>query len=116
MRAWAIMTLVAGLALVSPGVALPPVPYQEIVDTVHELAAHELGRKRSDLNTVDSLFAQGMSERQFAALITAIQNEFGVVIPDNEIQQGKWNDPVVRLSIRRLAQLVERQMRQSPPS
>ncbi len=54
-----------------------------------------LGRKKADINTVDSLFAQGMRESTFSALVIAIQQEFGVVIPDDEIRQAKWNDPMV---------------------
>jgi hypothetical protein len=39
-----------------------------------------------------------------------------VVIPANELLQAKWKDDVAGLSVRRLAQMVERQMRSQWPS
>jgi acyl carrier protein len=101
----------AGLACALTATAAERLPYPEILDTVRSLAAEHLGRKKSDVSTVDSLFAQGMTESTFGALVVAIQHEFGVVIPDDEIRQAKWNDPMVGLSVRRLAQLVDRQMK-----
>ena len=103
------------LALAQPAGSADRVPYQDIVDSVQSLAAEILGRKKSDISTVDSLFVQGMRESQFDALVVAVQDEFGVVLPAEEIQQAKFSDPAVRLSIRRLASLVEKQMRLSPP-
>ena len=102
----------AGLACTLTATAAERLPYAEIVDAVRSLAAEHLGRKKSDINTVDSLFAQGMSEPTFIALVIAIQDEFGVVIPDDEIRQARWNDPMVGLSVRRLAELVEKRMRE----
>jgi hypothetical protein len=71
----------------------------------------QVGRKPGDINTVQSLFAQGFTERDFGELVVAVQMEFNVVIPDNEIQQGKWNDAVRGFSVRRLAELVARRCR-----
>jgi len=105
--------LAAGLASAMPAAAIPPVPYAEILETVRELAADELGVKKSDIDTLRSLAAHGMTEKQLHALVIAIEDEFGVVLPDNEVQQAKWNDPVTPLSVRRLADLVYRQQ-QSP--
>jgi acyl carrier protein len=102
----------AGLAGTLTAAAAERLPYAEIVDTVRSLAAEHLGRKKSDISTVDSLFAQGMTESTFGALVIAIQDEFGVVIPDDEIRQARWNDPMVGLSVRRLAELVEKRMRE----
>jgi len=115
MRRGTFLALLMCAALSRPGVAADRLPFWEIVDTVHSLAAHELGRKKADVSTIDSLFKQGMRESQFSNLISAIQNEFDVVLPEQEIQQEKWNDPVVGLSVRRLAQLVQKEMQQAPP-
>jgi acyl carrier protein len=114
-RRW--LTLAAAavcLACTQVASAAERLPYPEIVDTIRSLAAEHLGRKKSDINTVDSLFAQGMSESTFGALVVAIQDEFGVVIPDDEIRQAKWSDPMVGLSVRRLAELVEKRMQSAP--
>lgn len=110
--AFAAALLAAGLALATPGAAAQPVPMHEIVGTVRDLAAAQVGRKPVDVDTVQSLFAQGFSERDFAELVAAVQMEFNVVIPEEEIQQGKWNDAVRGFSVRRLAELVARQMRE----
>ena len=104
---------VMAVACVPIAMSREPMPFWDIVETVRSLAADHLGRKRSDVNTVDSLFAQGMGEDAFDALMIAVQDEFGVVIPDNEIHQAKWNDPMAGLSVRRIAQMVEKRM-QSP--
>ena len=64
-----------------------------------------------EINTVQSLFAQGLTENGLAELVSAIDQEFGVVIPDSEIHRGKWNDTVSGFSCRRLADLVAAQMR-----
>lgn len=106
------LLLAAGLALATPGTAAQPVPMHEIIDTVRELAAVQVGRKPNDINTVQSLFAQGFSERDLMELVGAVQMEFNIVIPDNEIQHGKWNDAVRGFSVRRLAELVARQMQE----
>ena len=89
-------------------------PFHEIVDTVRDLAAARMGRKPTEINTVQSLFAQGLSEQGLMNLVVAIQMEFGVVIPGHEIQQGKWNDPMRGFSVRRLADLVAAQQLQPP--
>ena len=102
----------ACLACTLTATAAERLPYPQIVDAVRSLAAEHLGRKKSDISTVDSLFAQGMTESTLGALVVAIQDEFGVVIPDDEIRQAKWNDPMVGLSVRRLADLVEKRMRE----
>jgi acyl carrier protein len=113
MRARAAAACVAAcLALASTSIAAQPVPYAEIVDTVRDLAARQIGRKPAEINTVQSLFAQGLTEKGLMELVSDIQMEFNVVIPDSEIQQGKWNDPVRGFSVRRLADLVARQMQQ----
>jgi acyl carrier protein len=113
MRAWtAAACVAASLALASTGMAATPLPHAEIVDTVRDLAARQIGRKPAEINTVQSLFAQGLTEKGLMELVTDIQMEFNVVIPDSEIQHGKWNDPVRGFSVRRLADLVERQMQQ----
>ena len=103
--------LVAGMLGAQAGMAGPQVPPHEIVDTVRELAAAQLGRKPAEINTVQSLFAQGLSENGLMELVSDIQMEFNVVIPDSEIHQGKWNDPVRGFSVRRLADLVAAHMR-----
>ena len=102
--------LVGGVCLV-PAWAAEQLPYAEIVDRIRALAAEHLGRKKSEVNTVESLFAQGMRESTLDALVIAIQDEFGVVIPLDEVRQSKWNDPAVGLSVRRLAEMVEKHMR-----
>jgi acyl carrier protein len=96
---------------VPPAAALPPLTYAEIVETVRELASQEMGRKAADIDTVRSLFAQGLTETQFSALMVAIQDEFGVVLRDDEIARLKWNDPVTGVSVRQLADLVSRHQR-----
>jgi len=106
------LCLATGLALATPGAAAQPVPMHEIVDTVRDLAARQIGRRGVEINTVQSLFAQGFTERDLIELVGAVQMEFNVVIPDSEIQQGKWNDPVRGFSVRRLAELVAAQMRE----
>ena len=110
--ALAAVLLAAGFALAAPAAAAQPVPMHEIVDTVRDLAAAQIGRKPGDINTVQSLFAQGYTERDLMDLVVAVQMEFNIVIPDNEIQQGKWNDAVRGFSVRRLAELVARQMQE----
>jgi acyl carrier protein len=115
MRAWvAAACLVAGLAQAPAAVAAPLLPYAEIIDTVRDLAAAQLGRRASEIDTVRSLFAQGLTENGLAELVSAIQLEFGVVIPDDEIHRGKWNDPVRGFSVRRLADLVAAQQQRQP--
>lgn len=103
------------LALAQPAFCDQRVPYFDIVDKVQELAAEILGRKKAEISTVDSLLAQGMNERQVDALVVAIQQEFAVALPADEIQQALFSDPVTKLSVRRLSKLVEKQMRLSPP-
>jgi len=106
------LCMAAGLALATPGAAAQPVPMNEIVDTVRDLAAAQIGRKSLEINTVQSLFAQGFTERDLIELVGTVQLEFNVVIPDDQIQQGKWNDAVRGFSVRRLAELVAAQMRE----
>lgn len=110
--ALAVAWLAAGLALATPSAAAQPVAMNEIIDTVRDLAAKQIDRKPLEINTVQSLFAQGFTERDLIELVGAVQMEFNVVIPDSEIQQGKWNDPVRGFSVRRLAELVDAQMRE----
>ena len=98
--------LAAGLACAPPCAALPPVPMAEIVETVRALAAEQLGRKPAEVDTMQSLFAQGLSEQGFSALVIAIEDEFAVVFSDDELRRAKWNDPVTGLSVRRLAALT----------
>ena|SRR5688572_16322682 len=113
MRTWAAAAcLAASLALASMGMAATPVPDAQIIATVRDLAARQIGRKPAEINTVQSLFAQGLTENGLMELVSDIQMEFNVVIPDSEIQHGKWNDPVRGFSVRRLADLVARQMQQ----
>ena len=112
MRAAALLAAVLAMPLVVPrSEALPPLTYAEIVETVRELASQEMGRKAADIDTVRSLFAQGLTETQFSALMAAIQDEFGVVLRDDEITRLKWNDPVTGVSVRQLADLVSRHQR-----
>ena len=115
MRRGILLALLLSLTLARPVMANERLPFWDIVDTVRSLAAQELGRKKADVSTIDSLFKQGMRESQFSNLVNAIQNEFNVVLPEREIQQQKWNDPVVGLSVRRLAELVQKEMQQGPP-
>src|SRR5262245_17317161 len=91
--------------------ALPPLTYAEIVETVRELASREMGRKAADIDTVRSLFAQGVTENQFSALMVDIQDEFGVVLRDDELARLKWNDAKSGVSVRQLADLVSRHQR-----
>jgi acyl carrier protein len=109
------MKMYASLLVVSactlPANAVPPVPYSEIVDTVRDLAAEQVGRKPAEIDTVRSLAQQGLSENGLHALVIALQQEFDVVIPDDELQLAKWNDPVVGLSVRQLADMVARHQR-----
>ncbi len=113
-RALIAALLAIGSLAASPGAIAQPVPFHEIVDTVRDLAAARMGRKPTEINTVQSLFAQGLSEQGLMNLVVDIQMEFNVVIPESEIQQGKWNDPVRGFSVRRLAELVAAQQRQPP--
>ena len=115
MRHWRVTVLLAGLALAPSAPALPPVPYHEIVETVRQLAAQELGRRSSEVDTTRSLFAQGLSENGLAALMSAVQGEFGVVFRDDEITRRKWSDAASPLTVRRIAEMVEKQMREAPP-
>jgi len=93
-----------------PALALPPVPYNEIVDTVRSLAAELLERKPEEVDTVRSLFAQGLTEKEFMALMISIQDELGVVIPDDELHRAKHDDANPGLSVRRLADMVYKHM------
>jgi len=110
-RGPALVLLAAGLLAAPPADALPPVPLHEIVATVCELAAAQIGRPATEMNTVQSLFAQGLTENGLAELVSAIDQEFGIVLPDSEIHRAKWNDTVSGFSCRRLADLVAAQMR-----
>ena len=107
--------MAAGMGWMSGANAAERVPYPEIVEGIRTLAAEHLGRKKSDINTVESLFAQGMRESTLDALVVAIQDEFNVAIPLDEIRQAKWNDPAAGLSVRRLADIVEKHLRPSNP-
>jgi acyl carrier protein len=113
-RALIAALLAIGSLAVPPGAGAQPAPYHEIVDTVRDLAAARMGRKPTEINTVQSLFAQGLSEQGLMDLVVDIQMEFNVVIPESEIQHGKWNDPVRGFSVRRLADLVAAQQQQRP--
>jgi acyl carrier protein len=106
--------LAVGVLNAPVGMAAPQVPMHEVIDTVRYLAAARMGRKPTEVNTVQSLFAQGLTENGLMDLVSDIQMEFNVVIPDSEIHQGKWNDPVRGFSVRRLADLVARQMHETP--
>ena len=99
-------TLAAATLLAARCLALPPRPMAEIVDTVRELAADQIGIKKSDLDVTRSLAAQGLSEKGLHVLVITIQDEFGVVIPDDVLRNAKWDDPVRALSVQRLAELV----------
>ena len=92
-----------------------PAPYGEVLNTIRSMAASYLGRKYADVSTIESLFKQGMTERQFDAMIVDIQDEFSVLLPPDEIHQAKWNDAVLGLSVRRLADMVTRRMRDPAP-
>jgi len=109
-RGLATALLAWGLLASPPGNALPPVPLHEIVDTVRDLAAAQIGRPAAEINTVQSLFAQGLTENGLSELVSAIDLEFGIVIPDSEIHRAKRNDAVNGFSCRRLADLVAAQM------
>jgi len=112
MRQWVVTAmLAAGFAAAPPGAAVEPVTHAEIIETIRGMAADHLGAKPSDLDTVSSLFSQGMNEKSFDALVVEIQQEFGVVLDADDIRQAKWNDNARALSVRRLADMVERQMR-----
>jgi hypothetical protein len=107
--------LAAGAVLPPVCMAGPPVPYGEVLDTIRSLAASYLGRKPLEVDTIDSLFRQGMNERQFDAMISDIEAEFRVELSDNQLHQAKWNDPVVGLSVRHLADMVTGRMRSQEP-
>jgi acyl carrier protein len=112
-RAWLAAVLLAGAAVwVPPATAVPAVPFDQIVDGVRSLAAQQLGRKPGEVDTVSSLFGQGLTENGLTELVIAIQQEFGVVIPDDEIHHAKYDDNIVGLSVRRLASIVARHSRQ----
>jgi len=100
--------------LVPPCAAGNPLPYGEIVASVRRLAASNLDRKPSEINTVQPLAAQGLDDRRLNSLIIDIQQEFGVVLSTTELQQTRWNDAHTGLSVRQLAQMVERRMREQP--
>jgi hypothetical protein len=103
--------LAACLGVASRSYAAPPVSIMEVRDTVRELAAAEIGVKKKDINVVDSLAVQGFNEQSLRGLIVAVQQEFNVVIPEDEIYQAKQNEPGVPLSIRVIADLVVRHQR-----
>jgi acyl carrier protein len=111
MRSWIVAaTLAAGLGFAPPAASAPAVPMFEIVDTIRGLAAEQLGRKKSEIVVIQSLFEQGLDERGLTELVVAIEGEFGVVLGADEITIGKWNDPVHPLTVRRLAELVASRM------
>ena len=103
--------LAAGFAVAPAGTAVEPVTYAEIVETIRGLAADHLGVRAAEVDTVSSLSSQGLGEKGFNALVIAVQQEFGVVLPEEDLRQGKWTDNVKALSVRRLADMVERQLR-----
>src|SRR6185369_10488027 len=112
MRQWIVLSMfAAGFAAAPPCPALEPMTYTEIVETIRALAADHLGVKTADVDTVSSLFSQGLNEKSFDALVVEVQQEFGVVLDANGIRQAKWNDNARALSVRRLADMVDRQMR-----
>ena len=53
----------------------------------------------------------GLNEKTFDALVVAVQQEFGVVLDPQQLSEAKWNDKTRAMSIRRLADMVERQLR-----
>ena len=112
MRAW---LAAAVLALAgAPGGAGTPVPEGEIVDTIRALAAQQIDVKTADIDTMNSLAAQGFREKDLHELVVAIQDAFGFVVSDDELRQMKWNDPMPAVSVRLLARMVARHMRQDP--
>jgi len=107
--------LLASACLPAVLLAAQPAPYGEVLNKIRSMAASCLGRKYAEVSTMDSLFRQGMTEKQFDALIIDIQDEFSVLLPANEIHEARWNDAVVGLSVRRLADMVTRKMRDNAP-
>jgi acyl carrier protein len=111
--AWfAAALLLAGMAVAPRSEAVPPVPYHEIVESTRALAAGYVGRKAEEIDTTRSLAAQGMNEKMLRALVIDLQQEFGVVIPEEQLRRARWDDPIAGLTVRRLAQMVDRQMKE----
>lgn len=112
MRAWLAGTM---LVLASAAVnAADPLPEWQIADIIRTLAAEQIGVKTADIDTIRSLAAQGYREQDLHELVVAIEGEFSIVISDEVIRQAKWRDPMPPVSVRELAKLVVRQMRQDP--
>jgi acyl carrier protein len=112
LRAWLATAVLAFAG--APCGAGTPVPEREIVDTIRMLAAQQIGVKAADIDTISSLAAQGFREKDLHELVVAIEGEFRIVVPDDELRQMKWNDPIPAVSVRLLAQMVARHMREEP--
>jgi acyl carrier protein len=110
-RRAAVCGLAAGLGIAMRVPAGAPVPIMEVIDTVRALAAEGIGVKKKDINIIHSLAVQGFNEQSLRGLIVAVQQEFNVVIPEDEIYQAKQNEPAVPLSVRVIADLVVRHQR-----
>jgi hypothetical protein len=80
------------------------------VETIRVLAADHLGVKATDVEHVSSLFAQGMNEKTFDALVVACSRN-SAWCSIRRSSTAKWNDKTRAMSIRRLADMVERQLR-----
>ena len=111
MRPWFVMAMLGAGFAAPAAMAADQVSYAEIVEKIRGIAADHLGVKAAEVDTVSSLFSQGLGEKSFDALVVELQREFGVVLDANDVRNAKWNDNARALSVRRLADMVERQMR-----
>ena len=112
MRAALVAAWLAGVLVNAPCDAVPAVPEWEIVDTIRALAAGQIGVKAADIDISRSLAAQGFRENDLHELVVAIEDEFGIVVSDDELRQMKWNDPMPAVSVRLLARMVAQHQRQ----
>ena len=110
-RRAAVLLFIAGLSAQVPG--RPPVSILEVRDTVRALAAAEIGVKKKDINMIQSLADQGFDERSLRSLIVSVQQEFGVVISEQEMFEARAREPAVPLSVRVIADLVMQHQRDS---
>lgn len=64
-----------------------PISENQVLDTLLRLASERFHKERAELNADDDLFdALEIDSMQALSLLTALEEQFGVEIPDYEVQ------------------------------
>jgi len=117
MRRGVLALLLAAGALATAAPAPAPdasLSMVEIIDKVRTQAATQLGRRKADVETTRSLFAQGLDELDLVELVMALEESFKVPIPDAELAPVDDKDGFKKITVQRLAEVVAAQLHVKP--